>query len=548
LAIVEGDLSKVKQLVEVKDQDVIEADRNKFKFTPLSLVYLLNEKEIFHYLLEKDWPVNALDENAYSVLHYMILKDDRDSVVDLIQNTKANVNLQRNTMNRVHSALEITMDSCGKEMLWELLKSPTFQVNALNDQHEIFLFSLMKSNRFNHVDKIYLILYLLIQRCDVNAMDQDGKQALAYPISWNCPPLLGCFICYGADVNAVDDKKNTPLYYAIKMESEEMVSLLLEHGADATFVDIFGWSLLAYAIKQRCSPVAQLLIKHGADVNFVVNFYDERTNQKEISMFFLAIKNNLIDVVRMLVEYGVVFDFKNEDSLKQLMFLLSHDYCNGILYYLLECGKLDPRDLTMPCLTDLIWMDRHDQLEFLVKYGFDVNLKDEGGETLLVKAIYNIKKSLTNQLLKYKVDLTPLNENIVGLRYWFRSLKDEHKSASYLIRELIKRGLDVNAQDCFDNTLLIYSIENQDLESIAVLLEAGADPFYRNLHETTILMENGDVLTGGPEAAWSLDLYNDIINGIRHVSGYREIQNMLDHSRARHEADDEAVGSDRNEN
>ncbi|KAG4107750.1 ankyrin repeat-containing domain protein [Neocallimastix lanati (nom. inval.)] len=509
-AIIDGDLARVKQLV-FKDsrmdkdlsfedqamkmnQDTVKRDCNRYRFTPMTLAYLLNEKEIFDFLIEKEWPVNELDDYAYSVLHFMILKDDRDSVKELIQHTKANVNLQKNSLNRFHSALEIAIDNSGKEMLQELFKSPTFKVNGVNDQQEIILFSIFKSNRLNLDDKIEIIQFLLDQGSEVNVMDQNGKQALAYAIELQSIPLMKYFIAYGADVNMVDDKKNVPLHYAIEMKSEAMVSFLIEYGADVTFVDIFDTTLLSYAIQQQCLPVIHLLIEHGADVNAAVKDYNNKKHP-EMCMLFLAIDTSNKEIVKMV--------------------------------YLLETHKLDPKDLTMNCLKDLIWRERSDHLKILVQHGFDINLKDEEGRNLLVKAINFRKFRLSNKLLKFNPDLEPLNQHIDVFRYYLSCNEDERYQLSSLFRDLIQHGLNVNAQDHDGETLLIYAIKQQDIPTILLLLSSGSDPFYRNLSRTTIFAP-----INTREEPWSLDHYNEFYN-INHLEDYRKIQSILEQYRTR---------------
>ncbi|OUM64994.1 hypothetical protein PIROE2DRAFT_60295 [Piromyces sp. E2] len=334
-AIYNNDLNKVKQIVTKNENSEIDSDndhsddkreidrnnnKDSYKFTPITLSYLLNEREIFDYLIKNKWPVNELDDYSYSILHFMVLKNDIQMVKYLINNTDVNVNIQKNKMNHSHSALDIAINNCGKEMLFELLKSPTLNINENNKNQEILLFSIIKSERFSLEDKIEIIEYLVQKGLNVNEMDISGKSAIGYIIEFKSIPLIELFIKYGADVNMVDANKNSPLNYAIHVKSEAIVKLLIEHGADVSFVDIFDFSLLVYAIKEQHIPVIEILIEHGADVNFVVK--NSGNNGDDQCMFLLAIETNKISIVKCLIEHGAYFDFKDENELVKLMSLL----------------------------------------------------------------------------------------------------------------------------------------------------------------------------------------------------------------------------------
>jgi len=436
LAVMKGDLDKVKLLVNddqrldmnqeasvVKDGNhalkindgAMEMAPSGYRFTPLTLAYLLNEKEIFQYLLDRGWPVQELDDYAYSLLHFMVLKDDKEGVTKLIQYPNANIHLQRNPVNRSHSAITLAISYCGKEMLWELLKSPTCQVNTLDDPQETILIPLINSERISLDDKLELIPYLIEKGLEVNGVDQEnGIPALVYAMALASLPLVKCLLEGGADVNFVDDRKNTPLHYAIQMKNEAMASLLLDYGADVNFVDIFDVSLLTYAVKEDYLPMISLLMERGADVNIVVKEEEEEDDimeeDQEQSLFFMAIDDDNLEVVQLIVEHGLVYDFKNEASLKELMHVLFSSHYNShaleILIYLLDTGKLDPRDLTLSCLAEILFYDGVDVLKVLVQHGLDITMKDEDGRTIAFLAKTYKKTKINQWLSTLPMDLT----------------------------------------------------------------------------------------------------------------------------------------------
>jgi len=72
---------------------------NKYHFTPLILAYLWNEQEILDYLIDNGFPVNDIDQYGYSLLHYMVLRDDLDQVRRLMARMEVDVNFIVNTLN-----------------------------------------------------------------------------------------------------------------------------------------------------------------------------------------------------------------------------------------------------------------------------------------------------------------------------------------------------------------------------------------------------------------------------------------------------------------
>ncbi len=101
---------------------------------------------------------------------------------------------------------------------------------------------------------------------------------------------------------------------------------------------------------------------------------------------------------------------------------------------------------------DLLWYllrnDKKELIEDLIENGFDLNI-DNLGDTLLIRAS----------------------------RYGFLLIIDK----------LIKYGVDINAQNVFEDTPLILASRNNHLGSVRLLLENGADPNMNNHNHFTAL-------------------------------------------------------------
>ncbi|OUM64993.1 hypothetical protein PIROE2DRAFT_8056 [Piromyces sp. E2] len=148
-------------------------------------------------------------------------------------------------------------------------------------------------------------------------------------------------------------------------------------------------------------------------------------------------------------------------------------------------------------------------IKILVKHGLDINLKDEQGYTLLLKAYLFKRFDLAYVLLCYNADIEQLNKNIEVLKLLMFEKYYEPCSA---IRDLIRLGLDVNATDDYGMNLLIYAIMTRNIKIIELLLKYGADPLYVNEYENINR---------------SIDDYNEIYN-TQYIKEFKIIQNILE--------------------
>jgi len=471
-AIVNSDMETVKMLTTTPDDlKYIHYRNKKYYLMPITLSYILNENNILKYLVEKGWPVNELDEYGYSVLHYMVIMDDVEMVNYLIFNSTANVNsLLLHSENYGNSALDISINNHNKEILLTLIQSPTLEINQLNQQQDILLYTVMKNEHFSLEDKLEIIQYLLEKGSEIDRCDNDGDSYLGYAIKYSTPALVQLLVNHGADVNIVDWNKNSPLSYAIQMKSEPIVSLLLEHGAEADFVDIFDYSLLTYAIEEYdILNIIKLLVEHGADINFEITEINNDTKEtQKLCMLLYAIDQYKLPIVKFLMEHGVSFDFKNKDNLKELLKSLMAGYRPEYLSYFLDSHFLDVQDIQLDYICNIFYGGKMELLKILIDHHIDIELSNETGETMLVKAVESEQYDMVKYLLDLGAKIEPLKEHFIVIQ----SLLFLCKPTSLPLMELlIKNGLDINQTYDEGFTLLIQSIQFNNLKFLKLLLE-----------------------------------------------------------------------------
>ena len=111
---------------------------------------------------------------------------------------------------------------------------------------------------------------------------------------------------FGLDVNS-SYMAEYPLYIASKVDDLKIVQMLIEKGAK---VDLGFNSELYEAVKNKNSQMAQLFLNNKANIH-----YTDAVTQN--SILYLALKNNMIDIAKQLIDKGIRPDNKSVILIKK---------------------------------------------------------------------------------------------------------------------------------------------------------------------------------------------------------------------------------------
>jgi ankyrin repeat protein len=271
----------------------------------------------------------------------------------------------------------------------------------------------------------------------------ETRSALQMAAALHDIRVLNMLIDLGENIDARDDVGNTPLIAAAATGSVENVDTLLRHGADPNASNNSGDTPLFVAAQNGPSQIVQELLEKGASVN--------NTNHAGKTALFVAARSGHVTIVHELLEHGAKPDMC--DRIGETALTSACRFGNtAIAQLLLDKGAsvdMSNDDRRTPLM---IAAHEHDieTANVLLSRGASANRTDAHGNTALLFASARI-----DEILHRPGDL------------WL--------SCPELIRLLIKHGAQVNARDAAGNSPLTTAARFGLTDNVRALLAAGAD-------------------------------------------------------------------------
>ncbi|ALA62381.1 ankyrin repeat family protein [Turkeypox virus] len=306
-------------------------------------------------------------------------------------------------------------------------------------------------------------------------------------------------ICNGADVNACYNGE-TVLYIALRLNYISLVRYLLHKGAT--------WPCGGVPCSKLSTEAYRVLIEFNIDINIDVCHGH--------SPIYHAIKHGDLRLVRFLVRRGIYIDNKMAENSYILRYLITSKYNFAIIKLLLYKGKLfnilDPSKKAP--LQYAIDMKKEELVDFLLKNGARVDIKDEHFATPLCNAIVKNCKGIICKLLEYgagnyigifdtmalSLVISSTNSMLVStiLKYVpIDNLTRDYstvllcnaiESKSYKITQIILQlGIDVNVSNDRGYSPLHINVFNYNRKIFDILIEYGANIHARDFEGNTVL-------------------------------------------------------------
>jgi len=313
------------------------------------------------------------------------------------------------------------------------------------------------------------------QRSVSNTVDADGTTALHHAVQRADTDTVRALIRDGANVNAKNRYGIAPLQIAAIAGNAAIVEQLLQSGADPNTATPEGETALMAAARTGDPSSVRMLVTRGADVN-------AREGWKGQTALMWAAAENNVAAMKVLLEAGAEIDARSKSG------------AFTPLLFAVRAGRIEACRL-------------------LLDAGVNVNEPMTDGTSPLVLAIINAHYELASVLLEKGANPRADGQGWTALHQiaWSRrpnigwNLPGPVQSGTLdsldLVRQLVKRGADVNARekkeprDGYRNQLnrigatpFLLAAKSDDIPLMRVLLELGADPSITTEDGTSALM------------------------------------------------------------
>ncbi|XP_063901840.1 uncharacterized protein LOC135121443 [Zophobas morio] len=458
--------------------------------TALQIACRKGDYDVVEMLLNAGASINMADENNKNAFHYASVswEDNRD-VIKLLVEKGIDVNAQNRNGT---TALQLAGRERDYEIA-EMLLNAGASINMVNKDNENALHCASESRKDNR----NIIKLLIEQGMDVNAQNGNGTTALQLACLQGVDENVEMLLDFGASINIVDKNNKNALHCASESpkDNRNIIKLLIEQGMDVNAQNGNGTTALQRACLHGVDENLEMLLDFGASINIA-----DKNNKNALHYASESWKDNRV-IMKLLIEKGMDVDAQNGNGTTALQFALLEGADENVKM-LLDFGASinitnQENENALHCALES-WKDNRDVIKLLIEKGIDVNVQNRDGMTALQLACLNGDYREAEILLNSGASINLAdNDNENALHYASDSWEDNR----HVIRLLIEKGIDVNAQNGNGTTALQLACQERDYEIVEMLLNAGAsinmtDKNYKNALHCALESEkdNGDVI------------------------------------------------------
>uniref|UniRef100_UPI0037E7E7EE ankyrin repeat and SOCS box protein 2-like n=1 Tax=Semicossyphus pulcher TaxID=241346 RepID=UPI0037E7E7EE len=273
----------------------------------------------------------------------------------------------------------------------------------------------------------------------INKRTTRGETALLVAVSKDQLRCVHVLLENGADIDIANYDRETPLYKACERNSAAMVALLLNYDAAVDTHCILGWTALQEAVCRNNLEICEMLLKAGAK-HSLANTYG-------ITPLFTAAQSGQLATLRFLLKHGADINSQASDGATALY----------------EAAK-----------------NGHEEIvKFLLSQNADANKPGKTGFLPLHIAAQRGSETIVCMLIQATSKARVRRTGISPLHLAAERNRDD------VLDALLEAGFDVNAQLSEErsrlyedrrSTALYFSVINNNIDAVRMLLAAGADP------------------------------------------------------------------------
>ncbi len=405
--------------------------------------------DILLYIIEreKDVSINEKNENGFVPLHLACLFQNEDSVRILL-NKNAQVNQKTKTEKKTPLHIAVTK---GNKKIIEMLIDNNAYINV-EDSEKITPLHIAAIK-----GDIEMVKLLIDNGANVNAKDSNNMTPIFHACTKGFKDIVDVLINNGAKVNIKSKQSVTPLQCACYSLDSDIVNMILNMDVDITVVNDFGEDALKIAIDKNSEEIEdmlwlEILMKlqlscEIGDEKELRELLNERIYMPEEVLSWLCVvacANNKKDILGILIEKGANINqdiYEPEDLLDRLEDLRTKNKGEKLIHMACKKGY-----------TDIV--------EILLDKGADVIAKDQYGNT--------------------PIELASRFKNIEIIRILANKIFEELTCACKMkesdiekIKTLVEQDVNINLEDKYKNTPIVYACKTGRYDIVNYLLENG---------------------------------------------------------------------------
>ncbi|KRT84268.1 Ankyrin repeat-containing protein, partial [Oryctes borbonicus] len=315
-----------------------------------------------------------------------------------------------------------------------MLKSPEYDMGGLDRHGQNILHYAVRQGNLEMVE------YLLntFTQINVNVRDSEWCSPLHIAVLTENLSIVKCLVEKGALVNSYNTNRQTPLHFAAKLGNVKLTHYLLDNGANINVFDMDDRSPLSLAVLHEYEDVARILIRKGARLNneetygYTILYHAVLNNLyntvKELLeggakivqshyLLHIAIRHGNFETVKLLLKGGAIINIRDEHGNTPLMTCCLNNNLQ-ITKYLLRNGApanainhINGMSALHLCVQAIHDPSQFEQfLEILLYYGANINAISYQGNVLFYAIILGNMPAAC-ALVKYGADVNLRDEH-----------------------------------------------------------------------------------------------------------------------------------------
>ena len=325
------------------------------------------------------------------------------------------------------------------------------------------------------------IVSLLTDKTSVSLKTNRGRTACHYASGKDDLVYLEILKNAGANLNEKDNFGVTPFMSACAFNpNPEIIDYFIENGANLKERDSSGNDALLWAMVNPNLSVIKHLVDLGADIH---------TKNKNLNnILTIALKNRAsLEIVNYILSLGIDVNEINEEGLPPIFYAASLNPYPEVLDLLIKKGaslKIEGLSENEILLGALANNTNEKVIEYLLNYGFDINLAKPNGITPILDAAQNPNFKIFNMLLEKGANIKQedsINNNVLHVA----ALRNENPQ---FIEFLLNKGFSIEKRNKYGNTAVFAASRNVNIDVIKTLVAKGGNLKGINDFGDTILM------------------------------------------------------------